>query len=104
MGIFDSGGHRLPIYHPLTRKLCSTADDFTQSERWYLNGCVKIEESIISPTDKQAQACLCVCQMLSNTYRDLHLFRFDPPTGDVYILAGKDLEVIVPPSGVWRFP
>ncbi|MEX0268378.1 hypothetical protein AB3R30_04485 [Leptolyngbyaceae cyanobacterium UHCC 1019] len=70
----------------------------------FLNGCVKIEESIISPTDQQAQACLRVCQMLSNTYRDIHLFRFDPATGDVYILAGEDLEVIVPPSGVWRFP
>jgi hypothetical protein len=64
----------------------------------------ELRNLIISPTDKQAQACLRVCQMLSNTYRDIHLFRFDPETGDVYILAGEDLEVIVPPSGVWRFP
>jgi hypothetical protein len=43
--------------------------------------------------------------MLSNLYRDIHLFRFDARTGDVYILAGAsdELEIIVPPNGLWRF-
>jgi hypothetical protein len=43
--------------------------------------------------------------MLSNYYRDIHLFRFDAQTGDVYILAGTsdELEIIVPPNGFWRF-
>jgi hypothetical protein len=35
-----------------------------------------IEEKPINLTNKQAQACLRVCQMLSNGYKDIHLFRF----------------------------
>jgi hypothetical protein len=67
--------------------------------------CVRIEEKAISPTNEQAQACLRVCQMLSNLYRDIHLFRFNAQTGDVYILAGArdEIEIIVPPNGLWRF-
>nr|WP_236738707.1 hypothetical protein [Chroogloeocystis siderophila] len=30
--------------------------------------------------------------MLSNLYQDIHLFRFDDKTEDVYILAGNDLQ------------
>jgi hypothetical protein len=41
--------------------------------------------------------------MLSNTYRDIHLFRFDIQTREIYILAGENLQIIVPPSGNWRF-
>ncbi|MER3432217.1 MAG: hypothetical protein C4288_01980 [Leptolyngbya sp. ERB_1_1] len=55
------------------------------------------------PTDEQAQACLRVCQMLSTGFRDIQLFRFDPITGDGYILASDDIGIIVPPDGDWRF-
>lgn len=41
--------------------------------------------------------------MLSNLYRDVQIFRFDPQTGVVFIFAGKELQVIVPPNGFWRF-
>ncbi|MFQ4142555.1 DUF6888 family protein [Chlorogloeopsis sp. ULAP02] len=64
---------------------------------------VTIEEQTINPTNEQAQACVRVCQMLSNTYRDIHLFRFDIQTREIYILAGENLQIIVPPSGNWRF-
>ncbi len=30
-------------------------------------------------------------------FKDIHLFRFDDITGDVYILAGDHLQIIVPP-------
>jgi hypothetical protein len=63
----------------------------------------RIEETTINPTNEQAQACLQVCQWLSNCYKDIHLFRFDLQTGDVYILAGDELEIIVPPNGLWEF-
>jgi hypothetical protein len=63
----------------------------------------RIEEITINPTNEQAQACLHVCQWLSNCYKDIHLFRFDRQTGDVYILAGDELEIIVPPNGLWEF-
>ncbi len=41
--------------------------------------------------------------MLSNRYRDIHLFRYNPPKGYVYILAGQTLEIIVASNGEWRF-
>jgi len=41
--------------------------------------------------------------MLSSYYRDIKLFRFDAQTGDVYILAGDNIQIIVPPNGKWRF-
>ncbi|WP_390883205.1 DUF6888 family protein [Kovacikia minuta] len=72
-------------------------------QRWYRNLCVRIEERAILPTAEQDHACLRVCQMLSNGYKDIHLFRFDPLTGNVYILAGDSVEVNVPPSGLWNF-
>ncbi|GAB4176730.1 MAG: hypothetical protein Fur006_07890 [Coleofasciculaceae cyanobacterium] len=64
---------------------------------------VTIEESTIYPTAQQAINCLIVCQWLSNCYKDIHLFRFDAKTGVVYILAGDNLEIIVPPNDPWRF-
>ncbi|WP_407947140.1 DUF6888 family protein [[Phormidium ambiguum] IAM M-71] len=44
-----------------------------------------------------------LCQWLSNGYKDIQLFRFDYQTGDVYIFAGDELQIIVPPSGFWYF-
>ena len=41
--------------------------------------------------------------MLSNYYKDIYLFRFDNQIGDVYILAGDDLQILVPPNGAWIF-
>jgi hypothetical protein len=64
---------------------------------------VIIEEKPINPTNKQAQACLRVCQMLSNGYKDIHLFRFDERLGDVFILAGDDIQIVVPSTGDWYF-
>ena len=33
--------------------------------------------------------------MLSNSYKDIHLFRFDEKTGNVFILAGDDIQIVV---------
>jgi hypothetical protein len=52
---------------------------------------------------QQVITCLIVCQMLSNCDRDIRLFRFDDKTGDVYILAGEDIQTIVPSHEPWRF-
>jgi len=41
--------------------------------------------------------------MLSNLYRDIHLFRFEDRTGDVYILAAENFQIIEPPHEPWRF-
>jgi hypothetical protein len=69
----------------------------------YCSTRVTIEESIIYPTAEQALACLRVCQMLSNYYRNIELFRFDDQNGIVFIFASEELQIIVPPNGLWRF-
>ncbi|KAM3116052.1 DUF6888 family protein [Phormidesmis sp. 146-33] len=55
------------------------------------------------PTHSQAITCLILCQLLSNGYRDIHLFRFNDREGYVYIFAGSELEIIVYRNGRWRF-
>ncbi|WP_413199329.1 DUF6888 family protein [Nostoc piscinale] len=64
---------------------------------------VTIEEQTINPTNEQAQACVRVCQMLSNTYRSIELFRFDDQTKIVFIFVNEEIQIIVPPDGNWRF-
>ncbi|MDJ0745853.1 MAG: hypothetical protein QNJ32_21170 [Xenococcaceae cyanobacterium MO_167.B27] len=64
---------------------------------------VIIEAKAINPTNQQAQASLRVCQMLSNGYQDIHLFRFDKKIGNVFILAGDDIQIVIPPKGEWYF-
>jgi hypothetical protein len=41
--------------------------------------------------------------MLSNGYREIALFRYSEETGEVYILAGRDIEVLVFQDGTWEF-
>ncbi|MFH7028921.1 MAG: DUF6888 family protein [Heteroscytonema crispum UTEX LB 1556] len=41
--------------------------------------------------------------MLSNLYKDIRLFRFDEITGQVYILPGDELQIIVLSNGIWDF-
>jgi hypothetical protein len=56
-------------------------------------------------TVDQAFACARVCQMLSNFYQDIHLFRYDEIRKIVYILAGANdqFKVIIPSYGMWEF-
>ncbi len=69
----------------------------------YFSTHATIEELFIYPTDEQGIACLRVCQMLSNCYRDIQLFRFQAQTGEVYIFTGEELQIIVSRNGLWRF-
>jgi hypothetical protein len=57
------------------------------------------------PTDEQAQTCLRVCQMLSTGFQPIHLFRYNPETQTVYILAGvtESIEIIVFADSEWEF-
>jgi len=41
--------------------------------------------------------------LLLHDYQNIYLFRFDDQIGDVYILAGNELEIVVPPNGIWEF-
>jgi hypothetical protein len=41
--------------------------------------------------------------MLSNSYQDIHLFRFDEKIGNIFILAGDDIQIVIPFNGEWYF-
>lgn len=69
----------------------------------YSSVCATIEEQTITPTNEQALACLRVCQMQSNYYRNIELFRFNEQKGYVYIWAGEELQILVFRDGNWRF-
>lgn len=57
------------------------------------------------PTVEQAMACVRVCQMLSNYYQSINLFRYDEFRKIVYIIAGDndEFKLIVPTNGEWEF-
>jgi hypothetical protein len=57
------------------------------------------------PTDEQAQACLRVCQMLSNGYQPIYLFRYSRNSRKIYILAGmtESIQIVISENGKWRF-
>jgi len=61
------------------------------------------ETTIFNPTAVQALTCLRVCQMVYNSFLDIHIFRFDEINGYVYILAGDEMEILIFPEGNWRF-
>ena len=41
--------------------------------------------------------------MLSNLYQDIHLFRFDEQTGEIFILAVETIEITINRDGIWEF-
>ncbi|MEH2329272.1 DUF6888 family protein [Nostoc sp.] len=57
------------------------------------------------PTAQQALACIRVCQMLSNGYQPIHVFRYNRNTKTVFILAGvtESLEILIFSDGQWGF-
>jgi hypothetical protein len=57
------------------------------------------------PTTEQALACVRVCQMLSNGYQPIYVFRYNQNTETVFILAGvtESLEILIFSNGQWSF-
>ena len=55
------------------------------------------------PTTEQGIMTIIVCQMLSNLFLDIVLFRYDNLTKEVYILASKDIQIKIPSNGRWEF-
>ncbi|MCY7283589.1 MAG: hypothetical protein LH679_09115 [Cyanobacteria bacterium CAN_BIN43] len=57
------------------------------------------------PTIEQAFACVRVCQMLSNGFQPIHVFRYNPKTKIVFVLAGvtESMEILIYSDGIWRF-
>ena len=57
----------------------------------------------ISLTTAQAIKAVEFCQKFSSLYRDIYLFRFNPLSGTIYILAEENIEVVIDQDGIWEF-
>lgn len=57
------------------------------------------------PNLEQALTCVRVCQILSNGYQPIHVFRYNQNTKTVFILAGvtESLEILIFSDGQWKF-
>jgi hypothetical protein len=57
------------------------------------------------PTEKQKDTAIFVCQLLSNLYQPINLFRYDRRLKTIYILAGINdgLEILINEDGNWNF-
>ena len=52
---------------------------------------------------EQAIKSVVICQSLSGLYQDIILFRFDDLKGEIYILAGLDMEIVIYSDRSWEF-
>ncbi|MDJ0580688.1 MAG: hypothetical protein QNJ66_11780 [Crocosphaera sp.] len=59
------------------------------------------------PTIEQALSCVRVCQMLSNLYQQIYLFRYDSNFKTIFILTrnenDEELQIVIFSNGIWRF-
>lgn len=55
------------------------------------------------PTSKQEARCFILCQNLTALYRPIYLVRLDEQAGDVCILAGEEIEIVITRDGEWSF-
>jgi hypothetical protein len=51
------------------------------------------------PTEIQAIRCFMMCQRITQMYLPLYLVRLDERTGDIFILAGEELQVLIDENG-----
>ncbi|MCU0537718.1 MAG: hypothetical protein MUD14_27850 [Hydrococcus sp. Prado102] len=51
------------------------------------------------PTEIQAIRCFIMCQRITQMYLPLYLVRLDERTGDIFILAGEELQVLIDENG-----
>ncbi|MCT7989511.1 DUF6888 family protein [Laspinema olomoucense] len=57
------------------------------------------------PTVAQAYGSVKVCQMLSNFYQVINVFRYDRVLKTIYIQAGinDEFSIIINQEGIWEF-
>ncbi|WP_072061077.1 DUF6888 family protein [Crocosphaera watsonii] len=55
------------------------------------------------PTNEQGQKCIYLCQSLTNTYQLIYLVRLDERDGQLLILAGNDIQILINRNGDWEF-
>ncbi|BBD67031.1 hypothetical protein NIES4072_56910 [Nostoc commune NIES-4072] len=57
------------------------------------------------PTQKQSDTAIFLCQLLSNLYQPIQVFRYDQKLKTLYIQAGlnDEIAVIIDQYGNWKF-
>jgi hypothetical protein len=55
------------------------------------------------PTREQEIACLRLCVNLTRFNLSIHIVRIDERNGEVYILAGEEVGIIIQTDGIWRY-
>ena len=63
----------------------------------------KLEKKTILPTGKQGITCIILCQSLTNTFTPIYIVRIDERTGNLFILAGENIQIEIYKNGYWRF-
>lgn len=58
---------------------------------------------MISLSVEQAIKSVEICQSLSDLHQDIVLFRFDSLKGEIYILAGQNIEIVIDSDGNLEF-
>ena len=55
------------------------------------------------PTQKQSNTAIFVCQLLSNLYQPIQVFRYDQKLKTLYIQAGTtdEIALIIDEEGIW---
>ncbi len=51
------------------------------------------------PTERQAVRCFIMCQRITQMYLLISLVRLDERTGDIFLLAGDDIQVLINREG-----
>lgn len=64
-----------------------------------------VEGGVVLPTETQAVVSVFVCQMLSNAFQPINIFRYDKKLKTLYIQAGIDdnLAIVIDQNGEWEF-
>ncbi|MBD2498469.1 DUF6888 family protein [Nostoc sp. FACHB-280] len=56
----------------------------------------------MKPTNEQTQTLYRICYQLTKIYKSIELVRLDERTGNLYVLAGDNLEFEIEPSGEYK--
>ncbi len=54
-------------------------------------------------TAEQSIRCVILCQALTNAFVPIFVVRLDERTGNLFVLAGDNLEIEIYANGFWRF-
>ncbi|MGG6265347.1 DUF6888 family protein [Leptolyngbya sp. AN03gr2] len=55
------------------------------------------------PTPQQSEKCVLLCMTLTRMYVPIYLVRLDERNGDIFMLAGEEMEIVIYRDGQWRY-